>query len=260
MNNIDPIKPLEESEEINQYYEKVLAKARTLFKNKKTSQEAIELLTTELDQPYTPIKYLDEFSELLTQFETEVKINQLEEKEKNLNLNKLLKNAIMNNQFDPAIFEHFVRKDPDLLNDSQTQKLVELFLLNELISNIDKLFVIDLMDQYSIDKEFVFLNAKTLAKVKINPLFFTQNFQTKDHKITTDLINEATFKDPALNKFATDILLHCITYYYPSFGFESPQALKNAILYHVKVMLGLEEPKLDLDPTEMKLEEILNTL
>lgn len=260
MNNIDPIKPLEESKEVNQYYEKVLTKAKALSKNKKTIQEAIELLETELDQPYTPIKYLDAFSDLLTQFETELKISQLEEKEKNLNLNKVLKDAIMNNKFDPVIFEHFATKDPDLLNDSQTQKLVELFLLNELISNIDKLFVIDLMGQYSVDREFVFLNAKTLAKVKINPLFFTQDFQTKDHKITTDLINEATFKDPALNKFAIDILLHCITYYYPNFGFESPQALKNAILYHVKVMLGLEEPKHDLDQTEMKLEEILNTL
>ena len=264
MNKVDKEHPenlnVENNEEVNAYYEKKINQAKALFNDKKTKQDAIELLNEELDQPYIPIAYFDRMTDLVNQFEIDLKVQTLDENEKNLTVEKLLKEAITDHKFDAVTFDHIVSKDPDALNEEKNQKLLEIFFLDEHLANIDKLFVLDLMGQKGIDKEYNFLNAVTHKTTHVNPYHFVQDFQTKEHQTTSKLLDELTFKDPALNKFCTDVLLHCVTYYYPDFGFSSPEGLKEAILYHVKNMLGLEEEKKHLNDDEKKVAEILNSI
>ena len=255
---IEPIKRLEEDDEVNKYYDKLVENITLDWQNGK-HQEAINRIQEELDQPYIPYEYEDVLSDLLYSYERELKFKTIDENIKNLSANDMLVEINRGGKFNIFLFELFMQKYGEQLEKPQFA-IFQLWLQDKNVLNTHKFFILDSLAELNISHDFIYYNANVDEDIVLNTLTYRENELLKPYDEAAKIINEQTFKDPIISKFASDVLSATGYYYFPSFPFSSTQSLADAILNTISNSVNMIDINPDqLDDDEKKVTKVINS-
>lgn len=247
----EPIQRIEENDEVNKYYDKLIQHITEDWQNQKY-QAAIDRIQEELDQPYIPYEYENILSDLLYSYERELKMMHLDEHLKNLSANDMLVEINKNGKFNIFLFELFMQKYGEHLEKPQLA-ILQLWLQDKVILNTEKFFILDCLAEANVDQNFIFYNANTDDDVVLNPLTYRDNEALQPYDEASKLVNDQTFKDPVVNNFANDVMSATAYYYFPSFPFSSTENLSNAVLNVISNSLNM----LEVNPAQLSEDEKL---
>ena len=225
------IERLEKTDEVSKYYDDLIKTISDEWINKNYSL-AIELLNEELSQPYIPYEYEQLMEDMLFSYNRELKLNEIDSKIKNMSIDDMIVNIFVNNKFNVYLFELFIEKFGDDINESHLN-IIQLWLLSKYISNTDKFRILDSLYNLGINHQFKFYNANINQETIINSVDYKSNSYINEYKKVYDILYEMHNKEQVLFNFENDVLEYCAHYYFPTFPFSGYKNLANAIYYVV---------------------------
>lgn len=219
---------IELNDEVIKYYDQILKKSKDKFTDKKYD-EAIQLIEEELNQPYIPFEYEQIFENQLFAFQAEYRYLQIDEKYKLLDKNQMLKQITANNKFNVYLFDFFIQKFNETLDNTDFD-IIGKWLIVDFLSNYEKFYILDALAHFKIEHKFILFNHFTNDDVVLNTIDFHEHECFAKYNQVLEIIEQQLIKDPSIAKFASDLLNAVATHYFPTFEFQSIEQLANIIL------------------------------
>lgn len=233
MSEIPKIKHLETNSELDNFYNKILDKAKLLISEEKY-QEALEIVNEEIEQPYIPIKFYDIFHELKYEIMSVLYNHKIENKYWIKSPSELLKIIINSNVFIIEYWEVFLDK-----LEIQEEEIDKYFdLINEIfksnkLENTDKFYILQSLIDLSVNHEFDFKNSYSNLSIKINPSTIIEEMKNSKYTLAIESLYNYFFKDITKFNFSQNILHYVQDYYFPEFPFSSLDSLVKSIINYV---------------------------
>lgn len=240
---------IELNDEVIKYYDQILKKSKDKFTNKKYD-EAIQLIEDELNQPYIPFEYEQIFENQLFAFQAEYRYLQIDEKYKLLDKNQMLKQIVANNKFNVYLFDFFIQKFNENLDNTDFD-IIGKWLIVDFLSNYEKFYILDALAHFKIEHKFILFNHFTNDDVVLNTIDFHEHECFTKYNQVLEIIEQQLIKDPSIAKFASDLLNAVATHYFPTFEFQSTEKLANIILKIISNCFNF----IEIDPNSLSEDE-----
>jgi hypothetical protein len=195
-----------------QYYLDIIKKINDLC-NKKEYEKAFNIIQEEINQPYIPNEFINQFEQLYLQINQLINVQRIQNKYNNMSKLELLSQAYNEKKLDVNIFSYFLAKFVKDIDDVDFQYINKIFK-NKDIENTEKIFILKQIKDSELKYDFNYFNKNLNKEFLINS---QSSFEVNliDYYVQVDkLIEKILFKNPSNIALAHELLSIIYEHYF----------------------------------------------
>lgn len=221
---IPKIKRVNNTNEVNNFYTKIVEDVNKLISNK-DYEKALSILEEELSQPYLPIEYYDKFYDLKNDILSIQYNKKLEEKYWSRSQDELLKIIFNNPEYE--YIDVFISKCEEFENAEEFKDLIQEILVSKNIPFAYKLYFLAGLISINFKQEIYLLNNNTNNLNKIDLTNYENSKDYNNYLKTLNHIYDIAGKDITKINFALQALEYFRNHHFPEFDFNSLKLAKS---------------------------------